>query len=179
MVLQIKHNRESREAALVKCVDCGFLGARARGDGHWVEADDRFRALGKPPQDIWEAFPACFRRVIEVNKLADEQPGSGRDVKALGVLQADRPCASFTEWRVGYTPREHEELLDRQAANAREDRRDTEARAWQQAMEDKQQKFQEWLPDRARQERRTLVLVAGGFTLLGALLPLIARLFGD
>ena len=79
-------------------------------------------------------------------------------------------------WRPGYTPREHEELLDRKAAQAREDRRDREARKWQEQVVADQRAFQQRLADQARQERRALMWVAGGFTLFGASLPVIAAL---
>ena len=160
---------------MAKCVECGFLGARAKDDGRWVEADDGFRAEGKPAQELWAAYPLCFKRVIQVHQEADRESGTSRDEKVRAVIRAERECDSFTAWRPGYTPREHDELLDRLAAQAREDRRDVEARAFQEHLLTVQEDFERRLADRAEQQRWTLVLVAGGFTVVGALVALMLR----
>ena len=73
----------------------------------------------------------------------------------MQVIHEERECGeSFTEWQLGFTPKEHREMLDRK-----------EWRDWQerQRKEDKHWRVIELIVLGI-----IAVLVAGGFTVLGA-----------
>lgn len=73
----------------------------------------------------------------------------------MQVIQKERECGeSFTEWQLGFTPKEHREMLDRQ-----------EFLKWQarQRNEDKRWRVIELIVIGV-----ITVVIAGGFTIFGA-----------
>jgi hypothetical protein len=72
--------------------------------------------------------------------------------KVRSEIQRERECKSFTTWKSGSTPKEHREMIDREAMLK-----------WQAEREEADRKW------RSRQDWR-LVIIAGIFTILGAIL---------
>ena len=99
--------------------------------------------------------------------IITETEGDRRREAARTVSARERDCASFTPWRQGFTPKEHLEMLDR-----------VERQRWQ---EEQREKDLRWREQQRKEDKRWRVielivlagiatLVAGGFTLLGALI---------
>ncbi len=162
---------------MVKCADCGFLTMRNRYTGGLDEMVREFRETGEPPtrkrppvsdatthplgwsDNIWPYanVPLCF--VLARDEYGDfavapkdlgyqDFPSS----MVLEILQKDRECEAFTRWMLGFTPKEHREMLDReQARKLDEDRRKSDRR-WHVV------------------ELITITLMAGAFTILGAVI---------
>ncbi len=77
---------------------------------------------------------------------AEGNPGNE---DALEVITKQRQCDDgFTTFQLGFSPKEHREMIDRQWMLVREDRRDDTVRKWQTKM----------------------IVVAGVFTVIAALL---------
>jgi hypothetical protein len=77
------------------------------------------------------------------------------------VAAEERKCAEFCEWRQGFSPKEHREMVDRE-----------ELRRWQADREDADRLWRE-RQDEKRDDRQAALLwqlagVAGLFTLIGA-----------
>jgi hypothetical protein len=153
----------SETAPLVKCADCGFLTLRNDYTGQLDEVGDGYRRTGEPqelrkPQDpsdrsnvyplsytfYYKAhtnLPICFAR--EWNLFGDlvQSGNNAGDASlepglALEVITKDRLCSAFTPWQQGFTPKEHREMLDRQALLR-----------WQSEREDADQQFRKEMQD--------------------------------
>lgn len=156
---------------MVKCAECGFLTVRKLTDGSLIEVDGGFRKYGKATMDkserqfLQESF-ICFARAFD---LIEEGEDTERQQALLAeqdepmsdwvgylreIITRDRECAEYTEWQQGFTPKEHREMLDRQEL------RDYQYR---QRKEDKRWRIIELVVIGF-----IAVLVAGGFTILGA-----------
>jgi len=72
--------------------------------------------------------------------------------KCLAMFHRERECEPFTGWEPGSSPKEHREMMDRERFEKRQTDREEADRKW-----------------RSRQDLK-LVLIAGFFTILGALL---------
>jgi hypothetical protein len=99
-----------------------------------------------------------FKEVIEKTFAV---PGTAYDEQVRRVIRADRKCGEFTQWRQGFSPKEHQEMIDKQMMlkledermereAQREERHEERARRWHQ--EDLEQE-RAW---RANQEARQL-----------------------
>lgn len=166
---------------MVKCSECGFLALRDKTTGLLVEANDDYRASGRVPEYIaaykeYHNYPICFAMAYdlmpEVEQAAQQQFINGSDdwgKYTLGVINKERVCPphgksyGFTTWQQGFTPKEHREMLERQWMRQREDKRDADIREWQerQRKSDRRWRIIEGI---------VFVLLAGGFTVLGALI---------
>jgi len=128
-------------AAPVKCQTCGFLAARDFGTRALVEVEAGFRATGYHPagmlgafasaaglseqRPLFEAVPVCFVQAFDL--VAEAK--AAKDSAVLPVIAAERACPRFVKWVQGHTPREHQDMMDRQeqrewqAEQKRSDRR--------------------------------------------------------
>ncbi len=130
------------------------------------EAEGDFREkghvpIGEPysghPHLQHEQRPLCFARRHNLGDEIKTEFGTGKDEVGcvMQVIQKERECGeSFTEWQLGFTPKEHREMLDRK-----------EFRIWQerQRKEDKRWRVIELVVIGV-----ITVAIAGGFTILGA-----------
>lgn len=96
---------------MAKCAECGLLSARRRSTSELCEVDEFFRAKGHPAGmdedrlDIREiAFCALDKRQF---------PPYAYD-EFVAQSNIEMPCESFTPWRRGFTPKEHQEMIDRE-----------------------------------------------------------------
>lgn len=51
------------------------------------------------------------------------------------VIQNDRTCALFTEWHQGFTPKEHQEMMDRKAMLEWQTKREDADKKWRSGQE--------------------------------------------
>ena len=135
----------------VKCSDCGFLAMRRRDDLTLVEADREFRTTGraeKGPKFIQER-PICFAMKTNfIEELSDQINPDPPKVKA--GIQGERECDGFTEWQLGFTPKEHKEMLDEKWKLAFQAEQEEKVRAHQERMLQQQQEHQETMADAQR-----------------------------
>lgn len=141
----------------VQCAKCGFLAVRmtlSQGLGEVREelreqwqAADTLKETAHLGVRAHEMVPRCFRRAYPLSKeVGGPYAEERREIEAVQkVIQKERLCTSFTEWEQGFTPKEHQEVI-----NAKELRA---------------------LEETARKSSNTRVVVlAGIFTLLGAVI---------
>ena len=143
---------------MVKCSECGFLAVRTSPNigevPYLAEMHEGHRREARiSERNVYYPKPVCFMRVAWFREQMDEVPNDAYP-DLSPVIHADHPCDEFTEWHQGFSPKEHREMLDRQFLFDAEERRRKEDKAWR------------------RTELVVLgviaVVVAGGFTILGA-----------
>ena len=102
------------------CARCGFLALRTTYTESLIGAPHSYRREGPDlTGGDCEHLPICF--VAKANVGAECKSVLKNDV--LAVIYRERPeCDGFTELKPGYTPKEHQEMLDRQWMMDREDR---------------------------------------------------------
>lgn len=112
---------------MVKCADCGFLAVRSKVNYSLGEATIDFREKGTVaigyddkgmnPHALHELMPLCFasqsylRDEIKRNNK-DKNKNQNDEIKR--IINQEINCKGFTEWKQGFTPKEHREMLDRQ-----------------------------------------------------------------
>ncbi len=154
---------------MVKCAGCGYLSVRIKVDSSLGEASVDFRERvevaqgtddkGGNQHPLHENIPLCFARchyLGDAVKDIKRRDNPFEEVKE--IIQKDIDCEEFTEWQQGFTPKEHRETIDRE-----------KMLKWQVNREDADRKWRE------KQDKK-LVIIAGGFTILGALIGALIAL---
>jgi len=101
----------------VRCCECGYLAIRNIETRQLSEVEYSIRATRKFPEvhtpglniPVYVVHPICFR--MESQFLEDVK--SCREDNAtefFRIIEDDRACSEFTEWKHGWTPREHYEM---------------------------------------------------------------------
>ena len=130
-----------------KCTGCGFL-----ADGNtFGEVNEKGRR-GEDSNIFARDSFVCIEGKMDFGNETDPSGAAFVASVALAVLQKERDCSSFREWRRGSSPREHREMMDREKMLKWQEEREGADRRW-----------------RSRQDLK-LVLIAGCFTILGGLL---------
>ncbi len=132
---------------MVKCADCGFLTLRDKATGELVEVIDDYRVSGRVPD--WAIFrhyhnyPICFVMAYDLmpeverqalKQIQDNISEWGKYV--LELIQKERLCppdgnnCGFTNYQQGFTPKEHQEMLDEQWKREYEAKREDTDREW-------------------------------------------------
>lgn len=162
---------------MVKCAECGFLAARNKETRKLEEVEFESRQNGYLKANRYEYIPVCFAMVISFDKECEElrklpqyqsrfdeigghiYPNTGDLI--IPLLSKERDCESFIEWIQGFTPREHQEMLDR-----------GRMLKWQADREDADRKWrtsQQWF----------MVIVAGIFTVIGGICGAVIALIAS
>ena len=127
-----------------KCSECGYLAIRKADTTELHEADSDVRDRGQVITDFRKR-PLCLVRAYDLPKeIKAEQSISGTDKRVLEVINRERECAEFTEWKQGFTPKEHAEM-------------------WMREYEKRMQRREKW----------GYLIIAGVFTILGTLLGVL------
>ncbi len=106
-----------------KCKDCGFLAIWLRAHNRFQEATELTRDHGLPPEIIQndeKVFHAkCF---IQKYDLVTECKAANPidqvwqfDKRVLEVIDKERSCNGYIAWAQGFSPKEHQEMLDRKS----------------------------------------------------------------
>lgn len=139
---------------MVKCAECGFLAVRNFVNRGLEEAEETFREKGYPTnifdaegrlRPIHEELPLCFAQRYNLRDKFKEFAGkdSPDNFSVRYVINEERECEAFTKWQLGFTPREHREMLDQKRKQESEARREHEDREWRERQEEKQRIWQE------------------------------------
>jgi hypothetical protein len=135
---------------MAKCAECGFLSIRD-DTGSLRLVDEKTRKDWNKAHNVGsDPFPICF---VMAAPLQSEVGDTCLVVKCLAVVGKDRPCQSFTPWQIGYSPREHKEMIEaKELARQQEEARERE----RQFQEDRRRNDREWQDarDRLQEERR-------------------------
>jgi hypothetical protein len=150
---------------MVKCSDCGFLAVRDMRSRQLVEMEQGYRIKGQSPQviDFSPHFniydePRCFVRAFDLREeVKKDTRQCSLQEKILSVINCNRNCKSFTKWHQGFTPKEHQEMIDRESMLKRQADIEDADRKWRTR--------QQWY----------MVIIAGIFTILGGIIALLAR----
>ena len=152
---------------MAKCIDCGFLSLFNRLERSHEECHLEFRQTARVRDsdgvDWGGSFtPCCFMDGRDLRALVQEARlgGGGGDAFARRVVAllaeefdpGKHPGCEFSTWHRGFTPKEHREMLDRQAMLKWQEDRLREERDWQvhQREQDRQ-----WRIEDAEQNRRS------------------------
>lgn len=165
---------------MAKCANCGYLSVRSLVDYSLMEASSDFRergaiALGRDDRGMnqhWlhEHIPLCFARfpyLEEATKNIKRKDNPYEEVKA--IIQTEFECSEFTKWHLGFTPKEHYEMLDRDKTRKWQEGREEEDRRFRIQMANNEREWQ------AKQQWR-LALIAGIFTIIGAIVAYFINL---
>lgn len=136
---------ERRIAAMVRCVDCGFLSLRDR-DGVLVEAWLPYRERNLIQASA--AFgPFCFevRRDFDAERAAaPHAPNGASSYDTMAEIRRAIECDAWISYRQGASPMEHRLMQDRQWMIEREDRRDSEMRAREDRRDSEARGWHKW-----------------------------------
>ena len=136
-----------------KCFECGFLTIRNRETGGIDEVKYFMRENGYEEDvysQIHESTPLCFA----MDKGHRRRQGTFDDKMFSETIHKERDCESFYEYCQGFTPKEHMEMWMREQERKYQE---------EQRREDKHWRIIELIVLGV-----IAVLVAGGFTILGA-----------
>lgn len=105
---------------MAKCKDCGFLAIWRYVPEQFSEASEYFRTNGNMETDTSDSGhqyqPKCFsqRAPLQDEIFAIRRHGHTNRESVLNVLNCDRPCKYAIPWRQGFTPKEHQEMMDQE-----------------------------------------------------------------
>jgi hypothetical protein len=146
---------------MVKCADCGYLAVRNVESRELEEAEQKFREKGLlpmaggeigRPHERHERMPLCFMGNVSLYEECRKRTSNVDPEPVFVILMMDdeRVCSDFTKWKLGFTPKEHQVMIDRQRLQEWQIKQEASNRRWH------------WV------ELAILVIGAGLFTLLGA-----------
>lgn len=138
---------------MARCIDCGYLAARAVESRQLVEVEKDVRETGVPPVRPSDRFysqeraPVCFVGAADLHEeilaeLGSLVPGTDRKQVLDGLnglflvkqWERERPdCDArrmFTKWQMGFSPKEHREMIDRQRRDTSEAGQRRSDRKW-------------------------------------------------
>ena len=102
-----------------KCADCGFLALRFYYYSELHEATKDYReegvdtdgsgSLSRPPLCLMRAFDL----ESEVRALVPKETGIGTN-HIVEVVSKPRKCKQWRQWSMGFTPKDHREMVDRE-----------------------------------------------------------------
>lgn len=161
----------------VKCADCGLVSLRHTGtfeflevDRDWRRSADRHGPLGTAA----ETYPKCFVHEQDIRtECVDERRRRGDGPEAgivLEIISRDRECARYFEWRQGFSPKEHVEMIY-------EEQKNRENKVWQEGMLAKQNEkvdeLKSWYGGLAKQLEKLKWIYGMLGVLAGAIIALI------
>jgi len=161
---------------MVKCSECGFLAVRRKDTIELEEVEFESRQSGDM-RPRYHYVPICFTLVAnfgeEVEKLEKSPEYATRcdehgdaiwpqwyDLVG-GALVKERECPSFTRWHQGFTPKEHQEMLDRQWLLDFQAKREQEDRDWREHERIEDLEWREKQEQKAEGRHRTDLIIIG------------------
>jgi hypothetical protein len=127
-----------------RCAECGFIALRSTQTRMLVEVDGtiRHRAThGGSLVEFVEAYeldPVCF---VQAFDLPTE--GEGHSWPIAKILPKPRDCPKFVLWKQGFSPKEHQQMIDSlELINRQNDQRERD-RQWEERREDAMRRWEE------------------------------------
>jgi hypothetical protein len=167
-----------------KCIDCGYLAVRNLVSGELVEVErdengniNEGKYFGSPRYDL----PICFARETKLQPqyktelIIDDPIHKKLKSNVNNVLAQPRLCNSFTKWQMGFTPKEHREMLDEQWRLSFQAKREDEDRKWR---EEQRKSDLEWRVEQEKKATRShrwdLIFTGGIATFLICVATIVA-----
>ena len=130
---------------MVKCSECGILATRKMESRQFEEVEKSIRDTGKISCTIYSGnlgigtlvtdsdrthdSPICLLLKYNLWEEYGKNPLPPPEI-LCGVLHKERECKSFREWRQGFTPKEHVEMMDREWKFEQEKKSKKSDRIW-------------------------------------------------
>jgi hypothetical protein len=116
---------------MANCADCGFITLRDEKTRGFIEVEDIYRKTGAFSRNgLFGIYPLCFKDIYCIpNEVETARKKVGDEVKDDGVggqilpqyakyikevLDTSRDCNHFRKWQQGYSPKEHQGMIDRE-----------------------------------------------------------------
>ena len=135
---------------MVKCCACGFL--CVSGNTHeLVEVPEDWRESGQIPQHLYDLTPRCFVKAMPLK--AEMRPVTKAEdwtQNFLLIINKERACSKFTSWQQGYTPKEHQDMLQEKAILEFQAEQRERERRWQ---EDQKAQDRVWQQQQKKTDR--------------------------
>lgn len=155
-----------------RCSECGFLGLRNKATMQIEEAHHKYRKDGSTQNDddqrsLHLNLPLCVRGVRDFSE--DFEVGSKPEVVKKSILKP-YTCGLFREWVVGFSPKEHVEMLHHEAILNYQKQRDEDDRKWRSRESRRERKWR-------KEDRKTAMVnlfIAAGVGIATALATLTA-----
>ncbi len=144
---------------MVKCAECGLLAKRLFGTRDLVEVEQDDRSSGYMRHvagQFVEDAPLCLMGKTDFIKRLQERVANTTDTQnrlfrddVAAVLAEEIECKDgFYPHQLGRSPKKHREMMDRERMLEREDRRDAEMRAREDARDKRIEDLQRQLHNR-------------------------------
>lgn len=167
---------------MVKCKDCGYVGAREFQTRILLEVDEGFREQAErghvmSNKTLYFGKPICAAMVFN---LGSEVAGDGRD-DTLAILHMNRNCDVFTSWQQGYSPKEHLDMNLLKEQQAAEQSRREQEQEWQRQCDADDRKWreeQERVAETRHRENLKLVADSAKWNVKAALLAAVIGVIG-
>jgi hypothetical protein len=160
---------------VAKCVECGFLCARNLTTRELDEVEKSFRETGSPQPFIvtdgegyehskssYDAWLVCL---LQKYDLISEIGSNGQQIAPpvlCNILQMERDCDGFTNWKQGFTPKEHLQIIDRKKALDWQTQRDIEDKKWREEQRTLDLTWREDQETKANARHRWDLIITGG-----------------
>jgi hypothetical protein len=158
---------------MVKCENCGFLALRNRITGLLDEAPQEYRWRAEVPKllpplsDAYTGVPICLARAHPLhNEFTNQDQAAHREI--FNLLEKERHCAErglFTPWKQGFSPKEHQEMLNSENLMKWQAEREDKDRIWRERQAERDHKYR-------RSELRILVIAL----VAAIVIPIVAAL---
>ena len=170
---------------MVKCTDCGLLAVRNTKTRELEETESEFRERHKiPASEVHRNFqrhlemPLCLAGVNLLDdskaKMPKNNPGWQQVITAM---QRERLCEYWTKWRIGFTPKEHIEMIDRKMMLEYQERREDADRKFRKDIEDKAEERHKVQMQTLRSGLRWEIIVFGLIVTLVLVISQVASAF--
>jgi hypothetical protein len=129
---------------MAKCSECGYLAVRNTKTRELVETEQSIRDTGvievvyddttRRFHEIGSGYPRyepplCFVGFIDLwSESGDYGHASTETIKS--AIDTERECNKFAKWQPGFTPKEHWEMIDREARLKWQAEREEADRKW-------------------------------------------------
>lgn len=126
---------------MVKCAECGFLAMRHSQTRQLMDAEEKLRTRGyidslsiSSHDLVYDKYPVCYALKLD---FRSEIGGNSDESTRTKAVQCERNCDGYTPWQIGFTPKEHKEMIQ-----------EAERRRWQEQRDEADRN------DRIERERR-------------------------
>jgi len=143
---------------VVKCSECGYIAARNCETRQLEEMEKDHRGSGNLPGHKYVRVPVCFVMASDhygdahamFLSIRDKMASPAKDhfepqwekyVKE--IINRERDCPLFVKWKQGSTPKEHQEMMDREVMLKWQAEREEADRKWREQQE-KWHSAEEW-----------------------------------
>lgn len=161
-----------------KCAECGYLSLRLTKDRTIAEVEKLTRhdavnpsVLSTTVHDQYAGSPFCFVNAFplaeEIDRQDEKQSVQNR---WKHVFWKERDCKESVEWRQGFTPREHKEIIEGEQLLEFQRGRDERQFTFQKEESEKNRTFQLLLERNAEKRHVRELAVMGGIVTLALII---------